>query len=195
MIKESEKPTPWYRTGPAIVGTIAAIIAIVAVLMTIVLSTDKRVVRDNTPLTSTPSVSSTAPRPNRPAPRSLRRPSPPLPKHPRNRWHPLRPPSRRTTRHRPRRSIATRYLPFRLLHPSLRYPRYPKSRRFRRSRKSPGFKKVGLRSAPCPTRSRQKTRQCSISSTTTRGPTSPILGTSSLPCSSRWPERAWLWSP
>ncbi|SHW25212.1 Uncharacterised protein [Mycobacteroides abscessus subsp. abscessus] len=61
MIKESEKPTPWYRTGPAIVGTIAAIIAIVAVLMTIVLSTDKRVVRDNTPLTSTPSVSSTAP--------------------------------------------------------------------------------------------------------------------------------------
>ncbi|SID52360.1 hypothetical protein [Mycobacteroides abscessus] len=61
MIEESEKPAPWYRTGPAIVGTIAAIIAIVAVLMTIVLSTDKRVVRDNTPLTSTPSVSSTAP--------------------------------------------------------------------------------------------------------------------------------------
>lgn len=59
LIEETEKPTPWYRTGPAIVGTIAAIIAIVAVLMTIVLSTDKRVVNDNTPLTSTPPTPST----------------------------------------------------------------------------------------------------------------------------------------
>lgn len=66
MIEESEKPTPWYRTGPAIVGTIAAIIAIVAVLMTIVLSTDKRVVNDNTPLTTTsptPSTTTTEPSP------------------------------------------------------------------------------------------------------------------------------------
>ncbi|MBB4855210.1 cytoskeletal protein RodZ [Mycobacteroides chelonae] len=68
MIEESEKPMPWYRTGPAIVGTIAAIIAVVAVLMTIVLSTDKRAVNDNTPLTTQPASRATSPTEPTPSP-------------------------------------------------------------------------------------------------------------------------------
>lgn len=51
---------PWYRSGPVIVGTTAATVAILAVLMTIVLSSDKRIVHDTTPLTPIPTTIETA---------------------------------------------------------------------------------------------------------------------------------------